>query len=895
MATQLFDQMQASLGSQYSLQRELGRGGMATVYLATDRKHGRQVALKVLHPDLAATLGPERFRREIGFAATLSHPHILTVLDSGETSDGHLWFTMPYVEGETLRQHLQRDKQLPIDEALRITREIASALDYAHEKGVVHRDIKPENLLLTKRGDALLADFGIARVLGVDTPSGAALTQTGLAVGTPQYMSPEQASGERDLTSRSDIYTLAAVCYEMLAGEPPFTAPSTQAMIAKMMTGDAPSVRVLRPSVPQAIDAVLQKALARVPADRWATAEEFSHALEVAERSSYTGTAAAAAAAAAVPASPPSMGVARKRRVPATALALILGILVGGGMLFAWRTKAREPSAKAGGAMRLAVLPFENVGDSSDAYFADGVTDAVRGKLTAIPGLEVIGSASSGRYRKSSLTPRQIGEELGVRYLLIGRVHWAKGPGGTSRVQVSPELIDVTTAADKWQQPFDAPLTDVFAVQADIAGKVAHELQVALTPATKQSLVERPTENLDAYDAYLRGVDVMQKGISAAILHQAAVEFTRAIRQDSTFALAWSMLGQALAQQYANGVPSTALADSTERVSAHALELEPELAAALSSRAAYYSFVRNDNARALEESRKGLARQPANVQLLGRSASNMSQLGQWDAATANVRKAALLDPQSATRLSALAWAELRQRHYPEAEQAGARALSLAPENLDVIEGVVTFHLMRGDLRGAQAVTREVPPTLDRSAMVAYLANYNDLGWVLDSAQERLLLTLDDDALQGDTATRAIVFAEQYYYRGDSVHMRLYADTARAGFARQLKNLPGDRQRQVFYALSLAYLGRKAEAIAIGEKSLGASPTSSNSTDVYDRHQMVRVYIAVGESEKALDNLEILLKIPYLLSPAYLKIDPNFRSLHGNPRFERLASGVQKAN
>jgi len=889
VATPLFDQLQASLGTQYSLQRELGRGGMATVYLATDRKHGRQVALKVLHPDLAATLGPERFRREIGFAATLSHPHILTVLDSGETADGHLWFTMPYVEGETLRQHLQRDKQLPIDEALRITREIASALDYAHEKGVVHRDIKPENLLLTKRGDALLADFGIARALGVDTPNGAALTQTGLAVGTPQYMSPEQASGERDLTSRSDIYTLAAVCYEMLAGEPPFTAPSTQAMIAKMMTGDAPSVRVLRPTVPQLVDAVLQKALARVPADRWATAGEFSHALEAAERSSFTGTAAATAAPATLASAP------KKRRVPATALALILGFLVGGGMLFAWRTKSREPSANAGGAMRLAVLPFENVGDSSDAYFADGVTDAVRGKLTGIPGLEVIGSASSGRYRKSPLTPQQIGEELGVRYLLIGRVHWAKGPNGTSRVQVSPELIDVTTAADKWQQPFDAPLTDVFAVQADIAGKVARELQVALTPATKQTLVERPTENLDAYDAYLRGVDVLKKGNSPAILHQAAAEFTQAIRQDSSFALAWSILGQALALEYANGVPSNALADSTERVTAHALALEPELAEALSSRAAYYSFVRDDNARALEESRKGLARQPANVQLLGRSATDMSQLGQWDAATENFRKAALLDPQSATRLSVLGGAELRQRHYPEAEQAMARALSLAPENLNVIESVVLLHLMRGDLRGAQAVTRGVPPTLDRSAMVVYLANYNDLGWVLDSAQERLLLTLGDDAFDNDKPTRAIVFAEQYYYRGDSMRMRLYADTARAELAQQLKDLPGDRQRQVFYALSLAYLGRKAEAIAIGEKSLGASPTSSNVTDVYGRHQMTRIYIAVGEPEKALDNLEILLKIPYLLSPAYLKIDPNFKPLRGNPRFERLAGGAQKAN
>jgi TolB-like protein len=881
------DQLQTSLGAQYKLLRELGRGGMATVYLATDQKHGRQVALKVLHPDLAATLGPERFRREIGFAATLSHPHILTVLDSGETADGQLWFTMPYVEGETLRDHLRRDKQLPIDEALRITREIASALDYAHEKGVVHRDIKPENLLLTKRGDALLADFGIARALGASDPGGAMLTQTGLSVGTPQYMSPEQASGERDLTSRSDIYTLAVVCYEMLAGEPPFTAPSTQAMIAKMMTSDAPSVRTHRPSVPQGVDAVLQKALARVPADRWATAAEFSHALEAAERSALTGTAAAAVSPA-----PPARA---KRKVPATALALILGFLVGGGMLFAWRTKAHEPIASASGAMRLAVLPFENAGDTSDAYFADGVTDAVRGKLTSIPGLEVIGSASSGRYRKSALTPQQIGQELGVRYLLVGRVHWAKGPNGTSRVQVSPELIDVTTAADKWQQPFDAPLTDVFLVQADIAGKVAHELQVVLTPAAKQTLAERPTENLDAYDAYLRGTDMRNKGNSPAVLHRAEAEFTRAIRQDSNFALAWAGLGSSLALDYYNGVPSTQLADSVDRASAHALLLSSTLPEAVASRVSYYSLVRDDNARAMEEARKGLAAEPNSVVLLGRSANSEFQVGQLAAATEHFRKAATLDPQSPNLLMLLGDAELRQKHYPQADSALARAQALVPENLGMIEHRVLLHVMRGDLAGARAVTHHVPSSVDQAALVTYLGNFEDLGWVLDSAQERLLLSLGADAFDNDSANRALVFAQQYRYRGDTLRMRAYADTAAVGLARQLKQLPTDHQRQALYALALSFLGKKSEAIASGQKSLGASVTSSNYGDVYNRHEIIRIYLALGEKEKALDNLEIQLKVPYYLTPERLKIDPNFAPLRGNPRFERMIAGVAVAN
>jgi len=883
----LFEALQAALGTQYKLQRELGRGGMATVYLATDAKHGRQVALKVLHPDLAASLGPERFRREIGFAATLAHPHILTVLDSGETPDGQLWFTMPYVEGETLREHLRRDKQLPIDEALRITREIASALDYAHEKGVVHRDIKPENLLLTKRGDALLADFGIARALGRNAASGATLTQTGLAVGTPQYMSPEQASGDPDLGSRSDIYSLAAVCYEMLAGEPPFSGVNLQAMIAKMMTSDAPSVRVLRPSVPPAVDATLQRALARVPADRWATAGDFSRALETAERGAHTETFASAPLAA------PRPG---RRRVPATALALILGILVGGGMLFAWRTKAREAGASdASGATRLAVLPFENLGDTSDAYFADGVTDAVRGKLTSLPGIEVIGSASSGQYRKTTKTPQQIGQELGVRYLLIGHVRWAKGPNGTSRVQVSPELVDAGTATDKWQQPFDAPLTDVFAVQADIASKVASALQVALTPVAQQSLTKRPTADLAAYDAYLRGQDIERKGNSSDILHRAAGEFREAIRHDSSFALAWAALADAQALDFTNGLALPALGDSADRASAKALELAPNLPEAHGARASYYRFVRSDADRALDEYRKGLALEPHNVELLRRAAGAEQAAGRWEQAIADLKRATILDPQSTSAFAALGAAQLWERDYAGARQSLDRALALRPENLVNILQRATLALMEGDLAGARATIHAAPPSVDRAALLAYVSTYWDLGWVLDSAEETQLFSLGAVAFDNDEATRAVVMAEQYRYRGDSVRAHAYADSARMAFEAQLRRAPNDSQRHLFLGLALAYLGDKANAVREGERGLAVTFSTSDPTFGYFQHQMMRIYIVNGQFDKALDILEELLHKPYILSPAWMRIDPNFRPLRGNPRFERLIASPSTAS
>jgi eukaryotic-like serine/threonine-protein kinase len=348
-------QLQAGLAECYVLERELGRGGMATVYLARDLKHKRPVALKVLGPDLSHSLGVERFQREIETAAGLQHPHILPLHDSGEAA-GLLWYTMPYVEGESLRDRLTREPQLPLEQALRIAREVADALAYAHERGVVHRDVKPENILLSG-GHALVADFGVAKAL--DQASGGHLTEAGMAVGTPQYMAPEQAGGG-PVDARADVYALGCVLFEMLAGEPPFTGRTPQAVIAKRILEPVPHVRTLRESVSEDVERALTRALAKVPADRFPTAAEFARAL-----SDAAPTMAVSAATAAAPQAVPAGGTRRwgPRRAVALGLAALLALGAGAAALL-WRSRT---AATAFDADLLAVAPFDVLDPSSSS------------------------------------------------------------------------------------------------------------------------------------------------------------------------------------------------------------------------------------------------------------------------------------------------------------------------------------------------------------------------------------------------------------------------------------------------------------------------------------------------------------------------------------------------
>ncbi|MGH7585881.1 MAG: protein kinase domain-containing protein [Gemmatimonadales bacterium] len=476
----LFARLLEGLSARYRLEQELGRGGMAVVYLADDLKHHRKVAVKVLLPELAQSIGTERFLKEIAIAAQLAHPHILPVHDSGE-ADGLLYYVMPYVEGESLRDRLTRERQLPMDDTVRILREVASALHYAHARGIVHRDIKPENILLLD-GQAVVADFGIARAL--DAAGTEPLTRTGLALGTPSYMSPEQAAGDRGLDGRSDVYSLGCMAYEMLCGAPPFTGPNPQALIARHTLDPVPPLKTLRPTVPDGVERAIQRALAKVPADRFATAGQFADALQ--------GAGAVEA---------PRAPRVESRRVLGIALA-VAGVLLAGG----WALVKAASDRAASRIQSLAVLPFEAPpGGPDQEYLVAGMHEALIDELAQLGELRVISQRTMLQYAGSSKSVPQIAQELDVAGVVEGSVERDR-----DSVRLRVRLIRAQPREENlWAQTYARGTEDLSVIQAEVAREVARRAGVRLADRQEAGRDRRVAP--EVYEAYLRGMHFLGK------------------------------------------------------------------------------------------------------------------------------------------------------------------------------------------------------------------------------------------------------------------------------------------------------------------------------------------------------------------------------------------------
>jgi serine/threonine protein kinase/Flp pilus assembly protein TadD len=503
----LFERLQTRLAGRYRLERELGRGGMATVYLAHDPKHHRSVAIKVLHPELAASVGAERFLREIEISARLAHPHILPLHDSGSAGD-LLYYVMPYVAGESLRALLERERPLSLEQAVKLAQDVAEALDHAHRQGVVHRDIKPENILI-EEGHAVVTDFGLAAALSRAEPG--RLTGAGLAAGTPEYMSPEQAAGERQLDPRTDVYSLACVVYEMLAGEPPFHGPSARAIMARHVTDPVPPLGTARPDLAPSVSRAVERALAKAAADRYPSAGDFVRALTAVEA---------------------------------------------------------EPAGAAD--MGLAVLAFSNMSGNPDAeYLSDGISEEIINALSRLSGVRVVSRTSSFAFKGSHDDVRAIGRRLGVGAVLEGGVRRSG-----ERLRVTAQLVSVADGYQLWAGRYDREMQDVFLIQEQIAENIAQALQVVFDARATGGLHRVRTPDVRAYEYYLRGRQCFHQFRRKSI-EFAREMFGRAIAIDEAYAPAHAGAADcsSFLHMYWGGAPADL--EQADAASRRALELDP--------------------------------------------------------------------------------------------------------------------------------------------------------------------------------------------------------------------------------------------------------------------------------------------------------------------------------
>ncbi|HET9708467.1 MAG TPA: protein kinase [Gemmatimonadales bacterium] len=690
---EVLERLRQGLGPRYTVDREIGHGGMAVVFRAEDHKLHRPVAIKVLRPEIAAALGADRFLREIDIVASLTHPNILPLHDSGELSGKHagtaslLYYVMPYVEGETLRDRLSREHQLPLEDALQITTEVADALGYAHATGLVHRDIKPENVLF-QAGHAMVSDFGIARA--VSQAGGESLTASGIAVGTVSYMSPEQAAGRKDVDGRSDLYSLGCMLYEMLAGQMPL-GPSASADFSQ---GPGADLRRSRENVPQSMAQVIGKVLSRNPADRFTTASQFSEALRVAASGPV----------------PERAGTSVRSRLR---VAVLVGLLAVGGAVVIPRLLTSGAQS-----LRLAVLPFANMtGDSTQDYFSDGLTEEMITQLGHLaPGrLGVIAPATAMRYRRTEKPVDQIGRELGVQYLLAGKVR-REG----DRVRVTTQLVRIRDQTEIWSDVYERDLRSILAVQSEIAQRVADSLALALLPGERRRLLYSRPINPEAYEAYLRGREHNAK-LSRADLETALRYYAVALEKDSEYAAAYSAIAHTWGglQQMGFVAPGVAQPRMREAV-ARALALDSTLADAHYTRA-------------------GLA---------------VWSDWDWETGEQEFRHAEALDPNDAEGQAAFAHFLYIMRRPTEGWRRIQRALQLDPFNDKVraFYGVILSQLRRYDdalaeFRRVQVTSPTMPMVLNQIPIqLHFLGRYGEslaaerASWQLrnDTAMVRVL-------------------------------------------------------------------------------------------------------------------------------------------------------------
>jgi serine/threonine protein kinase/Tfp pilus assembly protein PilF len=892
------DRVSASVGEligHYRIESLIGIGGMGEVYLARDERLGRKVALKLL-PERLTTDETQlnRFKNEARSASALNHPNILTVYEIG--AEGNRQFIVTeFIEGITLRASLARGR-MNLYAALEIAVQVASALAAAHEAGVVHRDIKPENIMLRPDGYVKVLDFGIAKLIEQRPPSdryelgATAVLQTrpGLVLGTGHYMSPEQTRGQK-VDARSDIWSLAVVLYEMVGGIPPFRGETPSDCIASILKTDPPPLSDVLSDVPLKLESILRKALRKNSDKRYQTIKEM-----LADLRNLKAEREAEGSSPQIKARPESIVSKIKRHKRGVLLTLAAAILAAAAFAYSFFFVAPTPLPNE---KSIAVLPFENLSEEkSNAYFADGIQDEILTRLSKIADLKVISRTSTQRYKNTSQKLSEIANQLGVANLLEGSVQKTN-----DQVRVNVQLIRAANDSHLWAETFDRKLTDIFSVESEVAKTIADKLRAKLTGQEEQVIAVRPTDNPEAYDAYLRGLAYTLKTGDSPANHLGAQRYLKeAVRLDPKFALSWALLSYVDALGYLTLTlqPTVALREEVRQAAETALTLQPNLGEAIVAKGYYYYACLKDYDTAVRYFERARQFLPNSSQIPESLAYVARRRGQWDRSESYFNEAERLDPRNVNLLTAHAASSIIMRRFPEALRKLDQVLDITPDDVDTLAEKAAIAQAEGDLPRASALLAPLHPNADDTIALAtqvYQA-------ILERRPAQIIPRLKEMLAEPDPALGYFNGELRFWLgwaqevAGDHAAAQESWRQARSELEPFLKEQPENHNLMGDLALTNMGLGDKAAALALSERAMTVIPIEKDVVEgPVPIEILARVAAQLGEPDRAIAALQKLLSIPYAgplasnlpLTPALLRLDPMFDPLRNDPRFEKL--------
>ena len=895
----------------YKILDRLGKGGMGVVYKALDTKLNRQVAIKLLPPELTAD--PERrlrFQREAQTAAALDHPNIATIHEVGE-HEGSQYIVMQLVEGRTLREVIG-DHPMPLKEWLRVALPMAEGLSHAHARHVIHRDLKPENVMITGEQQVKILDFGLAKLrepedastgTGSDVHSrletiSGELSRAGKVFGTAAYMSPEQARGEKT-DHRSDVFSFGTVLYQMASGQLPFKRDTDVETLAAVIREEPKPLLQIATQFPQDAERLVRKAMEKEPGRRYQHADDLSTDLKNLQRDLDSGRVSIPSGVSPPPGTtsgvqvqqPPVRALTGKTRKWVIAAIVILAVLAGVFGYLRFRSSESSAGTTVSARKMIVVLPFENLGSSDDDYFAAGMTEEITSRLAAVRGLGVISRKSALRFARTDKTTRQAGEELGVSYVLEGTIRWARNPNGANRVRITPQLIRVSDDTNLWAGTYDRVIEDIFEVQSEISEKVIEQLGVTLLEPERKAIDAKPTDNVQAYQAYLRGRGYADAADFSERSKRLALKmFERAVELDPDFALAQAQVSVAHSALYHWGYDRTAERQAmAKRAVDRALELAPEAPEVHLALGYYHYWSHREYEQALEAFAIAARDLPNNRELLEGIAYIARRQGRWDTALVNLKKAFRLNPMDSALTMELGITYQCLRKYPEAVQYYDRSIGLAPnEPSPYLYKARAYLGWKGTTKEARAVLEAMPQTNDNDTIVAWIEQETLEGKYREALHRLSSIPEDIFYFESAIGSKALFSARIHEVLDEPQLARSAYESARAVLEKEVLARPDDYRVRSKLGIALAGVGHKKEAIQEGKRATEQFPISKDAlAGVGPVLDLASIYTMVGEHNAALDQIESLLSEPNFISVGNFLLEPRWQPLRQHPRFKEL--------